>query len=73
MYRLTPVQVLKHNGIVALTIEGKVNQRQRVERLEAFKSGGRDATRVLLISNVGSVGLNLAFANILVIIVCAGG
>lgn len=60
---------MKHHGIEVLSIHGKHSQRQRIATLERFRSSGRDGPRVLLISNVGSVGLNIAFANILVIVV----
>jgi superfamily II DNA/RNA helicase len=52
-----------------VSIHGKINHPQRVKILEDFKKGGRDDARVLLISNVGSTGLNIAFANILIIVV----
>lgn len=52
-----------------LSIHGGKKQGERVAILEEFKRSGRDGTRVLLISNVGSVGLNIAFANILIIVV----
>ncbi|KAN0128350.1 P-loop containing nucleoside triphosphate hydrolase protein [Lactarius tabidus] len=60
--------VLKRRGIQALSIHGNVGLRDRRKTLEAFKQSGRDGPRVLLISNVGSVGLNIAFANILIIV-----
>lgn len=61
--------MLEHNNIRVLSIEGKDSQRKRVATLEAFKNSGRDGPRVLLISSVGSLGLNIAFANILIIVV----
>lgn len=63
-------QVLQRNNIQVLSIHGKHKQRERIATLEQFKSSGHDGPRVLLVSNVGSVGLNIAFANILVIVVC---
>ena len=63
-------QVLQRNNIQVLSIHGKHKQRERMATLEKFKSSGHDGPRVLLVSNVGSVGLNIAFANILVIVVC---
>jgi superfamily II DNA/RNA helicase len=62
--------VLKANGIKTLSIHGGLSQAVRSKRLEEFKSSGREGVRVLLISNVGAVGLNIAFANILIILVC---
>ena len=63
--------MLRHNDIKSVAIHGKITPPQRVKILEDFKKGGRDDARVLLISNVGSVGLNIAFANILIIVVSA--
>jgi Helicase conserved C-terminal domain len=60
---------LKHNNIDVLDINGKISQRERSKRLKEFKESGRDGPRVLLISSVASVGLNIPFANILVIVV----
>lgn len=67
--KMHPPQVLKHNDIKVLSIHGGLKQPERVTMLEEFKRSGRDGARVLLISNVGSVGLNIAFANILIIVV----
>lgn len=64
-------QVLEHHGIQILSIHGNVPPTQRAKILQQFKQSGRDDPRVLLISNVGSEGLNVAFANILIIIVSA--
>lgn len=63
------LQVLEQNDIKVLSIHGGKKQQERVALLEEFKSSGRDGPRVLLISNVGSVGLNIAFANVLIIVV----
>lgn len=67
----TQLQVLTHHNIKSTDIHGSVKHAQRVKILEDFKKGGSDDARVLLISNVGSVGLNIAFANILIIVVSA--
>lgn len=67
------LQVLKHHNIKFVTIDGNKKQRDRVATLEEFKNSGRDGPRVLLLSNVGSIGLNIAFANILIIVVRADG
>jgi len=69
----TILQVLEHHNIQVITIDGNKRQRDRITTLEAFKSSRRDGPRVLLISNVGSLGLNIAFANILIIVVSGGG
>jgi SNF2 family DNA or RNA helicase len=60
---------LKNNGIHSLTLHGQMSLPKRTEQLETFRHGDRDGARVLLISNVGSVGLNIACANILIIVV----
>lgn len=61
--------MLKHAGIEYVAIYGEVSQRSRVEKLRQFRESGRDGARVLILSNVGSVGLNIACANILIIVV----
>lgn len=44
--------------------------KKRQSALEAFrKSTSKEGYRVLLLSNVGIVGLNLAFANIMIMVV----
>ncbi|KAH9019253.1 P-loop containing nucleoside triphosphate hydrolase protein [Lactarius pseudohatsudake] len=60
--------VLKRHGIKALSIHGKVKQQDRTKRLKEFMESGRNGARVLLMSNVGTVGLNIACANILIIV-----
>ncbi|KAH8976383.1 P-loop containing nucleoside triphosphate hydrolase protein [Lactarius hatsudake] len=60
--------VLEANEIKMVWIDGSMPLRKRTEKLKQFKESRRDGTRVLLISNVGSVGLNISFANILVIV-----
>lgn len=61
--------MLDHHKIKAFYIDGKVRQLQRIAILKEFKESGRDGPRVLVISSVGSLGLNIAFANILIIVV----
>jgi hypothetical protein len=69
--------VLSANGIKVVTMHGSMSQKKRVDLLNEFRLCNRDGARVLLISNVGSVGLNIACAHILVIVVrtrnCAEG
>ena len=62
-------KVLEANGIKVVALHGKVSPKRRVQLLKDFERCGRDGARVLLISNVGSVGLNMAFAHILIIVV----
>jgi superfamily II DNA/RNA helicase len=62
-------KVLKANGIKVVALHGKVSPKKRVQLLENFKRCDRDGARVLLMSNVGSVGLNISFAHILIIVV----
>ena len=63
------MQVLKANGIEALTMHGSMSQKKRMELLRQFRECDRRGARVLLISNVDSVGLNIACANIVIIVV----
>ncbi|KAH9048618.1 P-loop containing nucleoside triphosphate hydrolase protein [Lactarius deliciosus] len=60
--------VLERHGIKALSIHGKIKQQDRTKRLKEFMESGRNGARVLLMSNVGTVGLNIACANILIIV-----
>jgi hypothetical protein len=62
-------QVLESNGINLVTMHGGMSQKKRVDVLNSFRYCDRNGARVLLISNVGSVGLNIACANILIIVV----
>ena len=50
-------------------IDGSVRPKERVARLGRFKAAQREDPRVLLLSSVGTVGLNIPFANILICIV----
>lgn len=54
-----------------VSIHGQLSQKKRVDMLREFRQSGREGARVLLISNVGAVGLNIACANILIILVRA--
>jgi SNF2 family DNA or RNA helicase len=63
------MQVLEANGIKVVTMHGSMSQNKRVELLKEFRNCNRDGACVLLISNVGSVGLNISCANIVIIVV----
>lgn len=43
---------------------------RRTKVIHQFRTSGVDGPRVLLVSIVGTTGLNLPFANILVSLVC---
>jgi hypothetical protein len=43
--------------------------RDRTKVLDQFRAGGPTHPRVLLMSTVGTVGLNMAFANVMIIAV----
>ena len=49
-----------------MEIHGGQNTSQRAQRLTEFRSND---VPVLLLSNVGTCGLNMAFANVLIIVV----
>lgn len=69
---LTPQpQVLKLYGVEALEFNGSMTDKARSDSLAAFKDEKAGTPRVMLLSNVGTTGLNLDFANVLIIIVCA--
>lgn len=61
--------MLKANGVKFLEVSGNITPSERVKRLKQFRASGRDGERVLILSNVGSVGLNIACANIVIIVV----
>ncbi|KAI5982172.1 P-loop containing nucleoside triphosphate hydrolase protein [Pisolithus albus] len=62
------IDVLKLYGIKALELHGKIGPAKRKLVLNEFRSSTRDAgSRVLILSQVGMVGLNLACANIMII------
>lgn len=63
---LTPYQILKLYGIDHVELHGKVSMPSRERILKDFKASG---PRVLFLSGVGMNGLNIAFANILIIVV----
>ena len=57
-------------GIKALELNGRTPQHKRKSVLHEFRSSTRTAgARVLILSMVGTVGLNLACANVMVIAV----
>ncbi|KAH9019722.1 P-loop containing nucleoside triphosphate hydrolase protein [Lactarius pseudohatsudake] len=60
--------VLNEHDIQAFKIDGRAEQEETVKILEEFKNSRRDGPRVLLISNASSIGLNIACANILIIV-----
>ena len=63
------MQVLDENKIKALTMHGSMSQKKCVELLREFRECDCSGAHVLLILNVGSVGLNIACANIMIIVV----
>jgi SNF2 family DNA or RNA helicase len=72
VYRLNPpFQILDLHGIHALELNGQTPMKKRKDILDKFRSSTRpDGVRVLILSGVGMVGLNLACANIMVVMVC---
>jgi superfamily II DNA/RNA helicase len=66
---MTEEQVLEAHGIKVVTMHGGMSQEKRVELLNEFRLCDRDGARVLLMSNVGSIQLNMTCANILIILV----
>ncbi|KAI9057594.1 hypothetical protein FKP32DRAFT_1552356, partial [Trametes sanguinea] len=57
-------KALGENGFEFEEIQGRATPPQRAATLKAFQQGTK---QVLLMSNVGTVGLNIAFANIVII------
>jgi len=64
----TEVQVLSLYGIPSLAINGNMSFEQRDQRIRDLYDDDNDA-RVLIFSSVGSAGLNLAIADVVVFFV----
>jgi SNF2 family DNA or RNA helicase len=62
-------QVLQLHGFEVLEYHGGMTQQQRNKVLRRFRSNDGSTPRILLLSNVGAIGLNLDIANIVIIIV----
>jgi len=62
------VKVLDIHGIKSLQIHGRTSQSARTAIINQFKTSGIDGPRVLVMSSVGQTGLNLPFANILLVL-----
>ncbi|KAK7682072.1 hypothetical protein QCA50_014658 [Cerrena zonata] len=61
-------QVLNVHGIKHVSIHGSLSLAKRTALIEQFKASDENGPRVLIISSVGTTGLNLAWANILLCI-----
>jgi len=61
--------MLELHGIASVSLHGKLSQKQRAEILDGFRTAGPGQPRVMLMSGVGAVGLNMSFASILIIAV----
>ncbi|KAL7281844.1 hypothetical protein ACG7TL_005167 [Trametes sanguinea] len=59
-------KALEHAGIKFLEINSEKTPKQRADTLNSFRLSSE--VQVVLMSNVGTVGLNIAFANIVVIV-----
>jgi SNF2 family DNA or RNA helicase len=59
-------QALDAYEVSYLTLTGQKDIKTRHEIIEQFRTG---KTQVLLLSNVGRVGINLSVANILIVLV----
>lgn len=63
------LQVLQLYGVLSLVIHGKTPIDQRDKRVKELYSD-KNPTRVLIFSSVGSAGLNLAIADVVIFFVC---
>lgn len=64
------VKILDLHGILAVELNGKTPMHRRKAVLENFRVSTRESgPRVLILSGVGAVGLNLACANIMIVMV----
>jgi superfamily II DNA or RNA helicase len=50
-------------------MNGSIKATERATIIENMRNSGHDGTWVLVLSNIGMVGLNLPFANIMVMMV----
>jgi SNF2 family DNA or RNA helicase len=66
---VSSIQVLELHGISSLLLHGGLDPDERKEVVNKFQLTDRDGERVLLMSQVASVGINLPCANILFIFV----
>ncbi|OSX55777.1 hypothetical protein POSPLADRAFT_1108332, partial [Postia placenta MAD-698-R-SB12] len=62
------LKILQMYGIEYETLTGTMSGRRRAEALHKFMQSDAKGVRVLILSNVGAVGFNIACANILIII-----
>lgn len=62
-------QVLESNKIKVVTMDGGMTRQKCMEVVGEFRSSDRDGARVLLLSNVDLVGLDITCANILILVV----
>ncbi|CCM06752.1 uncharacterized protein FIBRA_09049 [Fibroporia radiculosa] len=60
------LEFFEFRNITWIEVTGNVTVSQRAKRIQQFKDGGRADPRVLILLGVGLVGLNLACANILI-------
>src|SRR5258705_11777613 len=61
--------MLDAHGIQCTVMHGKMPQRARANVLDQFRTGSPGSPRVLRMSSIGQVGLNMAFANVMIIAV----
>lgn len=67
---LTPLpKVLNIHNIKFVVVNGNRSLQERQKAITAFREASADGPRVLILSNVGTAGLNLAFACIIVCLV----
>ncbi|KAF7964787.1 hypothetical protein HWV62_2906 [Athelia sp. TMB] len=62
------LDVLNLYDIKVVEFNGSMSEKARVAALKEFKDEDPETARVMLMSNVGQTGLNLDFANVLIII-----
>lgn len=62
------MQVFRAHGIECEVLNGNLNQKERAEAVERFHK--QPNIKVLLVSSVGGVGLNLTEADMVICFVC---
>ncbi|KAJ3525636.1 hypothetical protein NM688_g8374 [Phlebia brevispora] len=66
MHNMLIRKLLRLYGIECIEINGTMSLKKRAENLAKFMNSDANGPRVLLVSNIGTVGLNIDKANILI-------
>ena len=65
-------QILAYRGVKTHVLNGTLKREERDQVIDDFVNGDDPEKRVLLFSSVGSVGLNLTCADVVIMLVSKG-